>query len=239
VASGEGRAHGEAVTTILITGASRGIGAHTAHHLAAGGATVYAGARRPEHVQTEDGADLRPITLDVTDDASVAAAVQRVQEEAGALDVLVNNAGVPGSWAGPADIGPADFHDVFEVNVFAPARLTRAFLPLLLRGQHPRLVMVSSGMGSLTLQSSDATYADIAHLPYPASKAALNMLVVQYAKALPEVLVTAVDPGLTATDFTSGSGHSVAEGAEAVITAALDATGPSGRFMDRHGPTPW
>jgi len=94
-------------------------------------------------------------------------------------------------------------------------------------------------MGSLTLQSGDATYADIAHLPYPASKAALNMLVVQYAKALPEVLVTAVDPGLTATDFTSGSGHSVAEGAEAVITAALDATGPSGRFMDRHGPTPW
>lgn len=227
------------MTTILITGASRGIGAHTAHHLAATGATVYAGARHPEHLQTDDESDLRPIALDVTDDASVAAAVQRIRAEVGALDVLVNNAGIPGSWAGPAEIGPDDFRDVFEVNVFAPARVTRASLPLLLCGDRPRLVMVSSGMGSLTLQSSDATYADIAHLPYPASKAALNMLAVQYAKALPEVLVTAVDPGLTATDFTAGSGHSVAEGAEAVITAALDTTGPSGRFMDRHGPTPW
>ncbi len=225
------------MTTILVTGASRGIGAHTARHLASTGATVYAGARRPEEV--EGAGDLRPLALDVTDDASVAAAVERVSSESGVLDVLVNNAGVPGSWGGPAEIGPADFHDVFEVNVVAPARTTRAFLPLLRRSRSPRLVMVSSGMGSLALQSGDPTYAEIAHLPYPASKAALNMLVVQYAKALPEVLVTAVDPGLTATEFTGGSGHSVAEGAEAVITAALDTTGPSGRFMDRNGPTPW
>ncbi|MGX5653747.1 hypothetical protein ACWKWC_03135 [Geodermatophilus nigrescens] len=110
---------------------------------------------------------------------------------------------------------------------------------MLRRGDRPRLVMVSSGMGSLTLQSTDEVYRDIAHLPYPASKAALNMLTVQYAKALPELLVTAVDPGLTATGFTDGVGQSVEDGAAIIIAAALDTAGPSGRFLNRHGPAPW
>lgn len=232
------------MSTMLITGASRGMGAHTTRELAATGATVFAGARRPDELAArlrETGAtgDIRPIALDVTDDASVAEAAAHVQETVGSLDVLVNNAGVPGTWAPAADVGPGDFTDVLATNVLGPVRITRAFLPLLRRGTSPRLVMVSSGMGSLTLQSTDEVYADIAHLPYPASKAALNMLTVQYAKALPEILVTAVDPGLTATEFTGGTGHSVAEGAGAIVIAALDTTGPTGRSMDRHGTTPW
>ncbi|WP_369054855.1 SDR family NAD(P)-dependent oxidoreductase [Kineococcus terrestris] len=232
------------MTTVLITGASRGMGAHTARELAAGGASVFAGARRPEQLAArlhQDAApgDIRPIALDVTDDASVAAAAAQVEGAVGALDVLINNAGVPGTWAPAAEVGPDDFADVLATNLLGAVRVTRAFLPLLRRGSSPRLVMVSSGMGSLTLQSTDAVYADIAHLPYPASKAALNMLTVQYAKALPGISVTAVDPGLTATEFTGGTGHSVAEGAQAIVTAALDTSGTTGRFVDRHGRAPW
>lgn len=232
------------MTTVLITGASRGLGANTAQRLAAAGATVFAGARRPEELadrlrEIGVSGDVRPVALDVTDDASVAAAAAGVERSTGALDVLINNAGVPGTWASAEDVGPQDFADVFATNVLGAVRVTRAFLPLLRRGSTPRLVVVSSGMGSLTLQSTNEVYADIAHLPYPASKAALNMIAVQYAKALPDVLVTAVDPGLTATEFTGGNGHSVDEGAEVIIAAALDTSGPSGRFLDRHGSTPW
>ncbi|MBF4163318.1 SDR family NAD(P)-dependent oxidoreductase [Nocardioides acrostichi] len=229
------------MTTVLITGASRGIGAHVARELADTGATVFAGVRRPEGLTSRlgDSGDLRPIALDVTDDASVAAAVSTVEEITDELDVVINNAGVAGTWAPAADVVPSDFADVLATNLLGPVRVTQAFLPLLRRGTKPRLVMVSSGMGSLTLQGNDSVYADIAHLPYPASKAALNMLTVQYAKALPEILVTAVDPGLTATDFTGAVGQTVAEGAQAVVSTALDTTRPSGGFVDRYGTTPW
>lgn len=232
------------MTVMLITGASRGMGAHATYELAATGATVFAGARRPDELtarlrEANVSGDIRPIALDVTDDDSVTAAAEHVQESVGTLDVLINNAGVPGTWAAAADVRPSDFTDVLATNLLGAVRVTHAFLPLLRRGSTPRLVMVSSGMGSLTLQSTDEVYADIAHLPYPASKAALNMLTVQYAKALPDIVVSAVDPGLTATEFTGGAGHSVAEGARAIVTAALDITGPSGRFMDRDGVSPW
>ncbi|MBF5082359.1 SDR family NAD(P)-dependent oxidoreductase [Quadrisphaera sp. INWT6] len=231
-------------TIVLITGASRGMGARTAAELAATGATVFAGARRPEELtarlrEAGTAGDIRPIALDVTKDASVAAAAAHIQGSVGALDVLINNAGVPGTWAPAADVGPDDFSQVLATNVLGPVRVTQVFLPLLRRGTHPRLVMVSSGMGSLTSQSTDAVYADIAHRPYPASKAAMNMLTVQYAKALPGIVVTAVDPGLTATEFTGGAGHSIAQGAEVIVSAALDTAGASGCFMDRHGITAW
>ena len=234
--------------TVLITGASRGLGAATARRLAAHGFTVFAGARDPErltqHLRPGSGlggatSDIRPVALDVTNDDSVRAAVAELDRAAGQLDVLINNAGVPGTWAAAEEVRPSDFDDVIATNLLGPVRVTQAFLPLLRRSGSPRLVMVSSGMGSLTLQTTDPTYSDIAHLPYPASKAALNMLAVQYAKALPDVLVTSVDPGLTATEFTNGTGHSVDEGTDAIVTAALDTTGPSGRFFDRNGATPW
>ena len=218
----------------------------TARRLAAEGFTVFAGVRDPARLAEQvwslpDGApaDVRPVALDVTDDATVSAAVEEVARSVGALDVLINNAGVPGTWADAEHVGPDDFTDVLATNLLGPVRVTQAFLPLLWRSRRPRLVMVSSGMGSLALQSTDAAYRDIAHLPYPASKAALNMLAVQYAKALPDVLVTSIDPGLTATEFTDHTGHSVEEGSDAIVAAALDEAGPSGRFLDRHGATPW
>ena len=234
------------MTTVLITGASRGIGAATTRRLATQGVTVWAGARTPSALAERLSADaatadldIRPLALDVTDDRSVTAAVREIEEAVGSLDVLVNNAGIPGTWAPAGEVGPDDFAQVFETNVFGVVRTTRAFLPLLSRGHRPRLVMVSSGMGSLALQSEDKVYRTIAHLPYPASKAALNMLTVQYARACPDLLVTAIDPGLTATEFTDHTGQTIEDGTDAIVAAVLDTTGPSGRFLDRHGPTPW
>ena len=231
---------------VLITGASRGVGAATARRLASSGFSVYAGARDPERLARQLRAKpgpatdlITPVKLDVTDDASVAAAVDQLARSVVALDVLINNAGVPGTWEPAEDVRPADFEDVLATNLLGPVRVTQAFLPLLRLAERPRLVMVSSGMGSLALQSRAAAYRDIAHLPYPASKAALNMLTVQYAKALPDVLVTSIDPGLTATEFTDHTGHSVEEGSDAIVDAALDTSGPSGRFLDRDGRTPW
>jgi len=234
------------MTTILITGASRGMGANAARRLAEQGCTVIAAVRDARAVEERLHADVQtralpihPVQMDVTSDASVAAAADHVRRSFDELDVLINNAGVAGTWAGADSVGPGDLVHVFSTNVLGPVRVTRAFLPLLRRSSTPRLVMVSSGMGAFSKQLQDPVYADIAHLPYPAAKAALNMLTVQYAKALPDVIVSAVDPGLTATDFTDGIGQSVEEGADVIIAAALDSTGPSSRFLDRSGQITW
>lgn len=233
------------MTVALITGASRGLGATASRRLASQGVTVLAGARKPAALAKVLRAeapelDIRPIALDVNDDASVDAAVHEVKNSVGAIDVLVNNAGVDGTYAPAPEVGPDDVRRVFETNVLGPVRVTQAFLPLLTQGQHPRLVMVSSGLGSLELIRTNEFYRNIAVLPYPASKAALNMLTVQYAKALPNVIVTAVDPGYTATEFNGYSGpQTIEEGTDAVVAAVLDTTGPSGRFLDRNGAVPW
>jgi NAD(P)-dependent dehydrogenase (short-subunit alcohol dehydrogenase family) len=158
------------------------------------------------------------------------------------LDVLVNNAGIIGSHASPLETGPADFLACFGVNLLGPVRVTRAFLPLLRGAAVPRIVMVSSGMGSLAVTTDpERLESGIVSLVYPSSKAALNMVTTQYAKALPGWKVNAVDPGYTATDLNGHSGHkSVAEGARAIVAMArVDAHGPTGGFFDDQEPVPW
>lgn len=230
------------MTYALVTGASRGMGWEVTRQLAESGWTVFAGARDPDAV-TERSRDvngaIHAIRLDVTDDDSVARAAAVVRETSSHLDVIVQNAGIAGSWAEPAEITPADFDAVLAVNVLGPVRVTHAFLPLLQASARPRLVFVSSGMGSFSSQTTDPDYAAIAHLPYPASKAALTMLAVQYAKGLPDVLVTAVDPGLTATEFTGGAGHDISVGVAPILNAARDTKGPTGRFMNKDGIAAW
>src|SRR5918997_678450 len=166
------------MTTVLITGANRGLGYETARQLADRGWTVLLGARDPERGRTAaeklaaDGGDVRHIPLDVTDDDSVAAAVERVTGITDRLDVLVNNAGIIGSTAAPLDTGPADFLACFGVNLLGPVRVTRAFLPLLARSELPRVVMVSSGMGSLAnTPDPDRLESTFVTLVYPSSKA--------------------------------------------------------------------
>ena len=236
------------MTTVLITGANRGLGYETARQLAERGWTVLLGARDPERGRTAaeklaaDGGDVRHIPLDVTDDDSVAAAVERVTGITDRLDVLVNNAGIIGSTAAPLDTGPADFLACFGVNLLGPVRVTRAFLPLLARSDLPRVVMVSSGMGSLAITTDpDRLESTFVALVYPSSKAALNMVTTQYAKALPGWKVNAVDPGYTATDLNARSGRkTVAEGARAIVAmAAVGPDGPTGGFFDDVGRVPW
>ena len=115
-------------------------------------------------------------------------------------------------------------------------------LPLLRAAEHPRIVNVSSGVGSFHRILEPGTVENAVTLPvYPATKAALTMLTVQYARALAGILVNAADPGFTGTDFNNHRGtQTVAEGTDAIVDlATLPPDGPTGTFQDRHGPVPW
>ncbi|MFC4125485.1 SDR family NAD(P)-dependent oxidoreductase [Nocardia rhizosphaerae] len=188
------------------------------------------------------GLDVEFLGLDVTDDASVAAAADAVKSVAGRLDVLINNAGILGPHAATSETCPDDLRKLFETNVFGPIRVTRAFLPLLRRAEQPRIVMVSSGMGSIAT-ITDPIWAE--QLPpvlgYPTTKAALNMLTVMYARELRGMQVNAIDPGYTATDLNGHSGfQAVTEGTDAVVAMATTGPdGPTGTFADRNGTAPW
>lgn len=234
-------------STVLITGANKGIGRETARQLAAAGWTVWLGARDPELGKAAaadlaaDGDDVRFVQLDVTDDASVDAAAVTVAAESGSLDVLVNNAGIGGPRLAPADTTAPDFLACFGVNLLGPVRVTHAFLPLLQTSVSPRVLMVSSGLGSFAVTADpDRLEAKLQGLVYQSSKAALNMVTMQYARAIPEVRFNAVDPGYTATDLNGHNGYqTLAEGAEAVVALATATTGPTGGFFDRSGPVAW
>ncbi len=236
------------MTPALITGAHRGLGLQAAHDLASLGWHVWLGSRDPGRgAEAARGlaslpGRVTPLALDVTDDASVEAAVEVVDDAGDPLDVLVNNAGITGPAVPPEETGPSDFLACFGVNLLGPVRVTRAFLPLLRRAEDPRVVMVSSGVGSIT-RTSDPTRLEsqIHSLIYPSSKAALNMVTSQYARAIPDVRFTAVDPGYTATDLNGHRGHQTVEEGTAIIVRAAtgQAGGPSGVFIDADGPLPW
>jgi NAD(P)-dependent dehydrogenase (short-subunit alcohol dehydrogenase family) len=227
------------MTTTLITGANRGLGYEAARRLRAAGHEVWIGARDAARGRAAaDALGARFVQLDVTDEASVATAAERLD----ALDVLVNNAGIAGARVAPPATTPADVAPVLETNVLGIVRVTHAFLPLLERSDNPVIVNVSSGMGSLGVTTDpERVESTIVAVAYPASKAAVTMLTTQYAKALPHMRVNAVDPGYTATDFNDHSGpQTVEEGTDAIVRMAqIDASGPTGAFVDRHGVVPW
>jgi NAD(P)-dependent dehydrogenase (short-subunit alcohol dehydrogenase family) len=182
------------------------------------------------------------VTLDVTSEDSVRAAAGQGEREHGRLDVVINNAGVAGGRVPVPDTGPEDLLAVYDTNVLGPVRVTRAFLPLLRRSTRPRIVMVSSGLGSMTLTADPGRVESTIHgLAYPSSKAALNMITTQYARVLPEFRVNAVDPGYTATDLNGHSGpQTVEEGTDAIVALAdVAPDGPTGGYFDRSGPLPW
>ena len=205
--------------------------------------TVILGARDPERGRAAaEWLGLRFVRIDVTDEASVAAAAADVEAHEGRVDVLVNNAGIAGSHAKAGDLTGDDATFVFDTNVASIVRVTHAFLPLLRRSEAPAVVNVSSGMGSQALtHDPDRVESTIAAPLYTASKAAVTMLTMQYAKALPEVRFNAADPGYTATDFNRHSGtQTVTEGTDAIVTLATEpATAGTGRYIDRFGPVPW
>ena len=235
------------MTTILVTGANKGLGYETARQLIAAGHTVYLGCRDSQRGQAAaQQLGARLVQLDVTDDASVAAAV-RVIEGLGGLDVLVNNAGVEGrgehnSIIGAEEVTADMVREVFDTNVFGVVRVTHAFLPLLHRSSHPVVVNVSSSLGSLSMaESPDSPVYHYPGVAYPASKAALNMITVRFANQLPNFRINAVEPGYTDTDLNGHTGtQTVEEGARIIVEMAqTTANGPTGGYFSAHGPVPW
>jgi NAD(P)-dependent dehydrogenase (short-subunit alcohol dehydrogenase family) len=235
------------MTTTLITGANKGLGFETARRLIAAGHTVYVGSRDPDRgrrAAAQLGA--RMVVIDVTDEESVVAAAKSIEADGG-LDVLVNNAGVEGRTPDngvimAADVTAAAMRALFETNVFGVVRVTRAFLPLLQRSAAPAVVNVSSSLGSMAKVTAPGTpqyaYPGIA---YPASKAAVNMITAQYAKAFPGMRINAVEPGYTKTDLNGNTGtQTVEEGAEIIVRMAqAGPDGPTGGYFDAAGPLPW
>ncbi|MBO3752077.1 SDR family oxidoreductase [Streptosporangiaceae bacterium NEAU-GS5] len=230
------------MTIALITGANKGIGYEVARGLAAEGVTVLAAARDQERgarAAAEIGA--RFVQLDVTSAESIAAAAKQVAADYGTLDVLVNNAGIAqGGWV-PSEVEMEPLRAVYETNVFGVVAVTNAFIPLLRASPAPRIVNVSSEVGSLSkaIDPADPLYA-LTGLAYQSSKSALNMVTLCYAKELTAFKVNACSPGYCATDLNGFSGPRTPQrGAEVVIRLALAADGPTGTFVDEDGPIPW
>jgi len=231
------------MTVTLITGANKGLGQETARRLVEAGHTVLLGARDETRGRTAaDHVGARFVQIDVTDDDSVRAAVADVERHEGVLDVLINNAGISGPYADPADLTGDDVLDVMNVNVAGVVRTTTAFLELLRQSSDPVIVNVSSGMGSLEFTHDPARVESSVLAPvYCASKAAVTMLTTQYAKAFNDIRVNAADPGYTATDLNGNSGpQTVTEGTDAIVALATEGPGNgSGRFVDRYAELSW
>ncbi|GAA4314535.1 NAD(P)-dependent dehydrogenase (short-subunit alcohol dehydrogenase family) [Actinomadura luteofluorescens] len=239
-------------TITLITGANKGIGYEIAVGLGALGHTVGVGARSPERLSEAveklraEGVDAFAVPLDVTSDESVAAAASLLSERFGRLDVLVNNAGVTGGMPQtPTTVDPATVRTVVETNVIGVIRVTNAMLPLLRRSAAPRIVNMSSSVGSLTRQSSQSAMEAVGPISaaYSPSKTFLNAVTLQYAKELHDtnILINAACPGYCATDLNGFRGVRTARqgAAVAIHLATLPDNGPTGSFFEDAGVVPW
>jgi NAD(P)-dependent dehydrogenase (short-subunit alcohol dehydrogenase family) len=242
----------------LVTGANKGIGLQIAKDLAAHGFTALVGSRNLENGEAAAksiGAAAHAVQFDVTDQASIAAAAERIRNEFGRLDVLVNNAaishtGKPGTTleelmkSNRASVASLDeVRAVYETNVFGVLAVTQAVLPLLREAPAGRIVNVSSGVGSLTL-NSDPTFPYRAGfgVGYAASKTALNAITLSFAIELEStnIKVNAVSPGFTATALNNFEGtDTVEQGARNPVRVALEENGPTGTFTGPDGPLPW
>ncbi|MYX33312.1 MULTISPECIES: SDR family oxidoreductase [Streptomycetaceae] len=235
------------MTTTLITGANKGLGYETAGRLIAEGHTVWIGARDAERGrQAAERLGASFVQLDVTDDDSVAAAARTVEAQGG-LDVLINNAGIEvrradNSVVPTVETTADEMRKTFDTNVFGVVRVLHAFVPLLRKSASPVVVNVSSGLGSLHhVTDPDQPAYMFPGMDYPASKLAVNMITVQYAKALPDFRINSVEPGFTKTDLNGNTGfQTVEQGSEIIVRMALvGSDGPTGGYFDRDGALPW
>ncbi|WP_022930376.1 SDR family NAD(P)-dependent oxidoreductase [Patulibacter americanus] len=232
------------MTTSLITGGNKGLGRETARRLHAAGHDVWIGARDEQAGRaTADELGVRFVALDVTRQDTIDAAVATIAA-AGGLDVLVNNAAIADGMATPfVDTDVAAMNAIMDTNVLGPMRLAIACWPLLQASPAPVVVNVSSSLGSLGRSTTDPELFEHGYLPvaYPASKAALNMVTVKLARALPRARVNAVNPGFSATDLNDHLGPLTVEvGVEPIVQAALlGPDGPTGTFFEAEGVVAW
>ena len=227
----------------LVTGGNTGLGFETARRLKGLGHQVYISSRNAEKGRiAAEALGVNYVTMDVTDEVSIQLAAQAILDREGHLDVLINNAGIPGAYTKPEDLTADMMHEVFDTNVYGIVRVTNAFLPLLRNSTHPRIVNVSSGLGSFgQVLNPEKIESKVNALAYCASKSAASMLTVQYAKGLPKIKINAVDPGPTKTGekFSNGQ-QTVTEGTDAVVKmATIDKDGPTCTFSNRDGIIPW
>ncbi len=244
----------------LVTGANQGVGLQVAKELTAHGFTVLVGSRNLENGEAaakEVGPDAHALQLDVTDQASIAAAAERVRTEFGRLDLLVNNAAISNTRKGDlslqeyAKISLAsnasldEVRAVWETNVFGVLAVYQAMLPLLREATAARIVNVSSGVGSLTTNADSAyPYRAFFSPVYPASKTALNAITLAMMLELEStgIKVNLVSPGFTKTALNGYAGtETVEEGSREVVRVALlGPDGPSGTFTRWENVTiPW
>ncbi|TVY84575.1 Short-chain dehydrogenase/reductase tropE [Lachnellula suecica] len=239
-------------TIVLITGSNTGIGLATARKLAAqpnyhviiGSRNAAAGAEAAASLKAENpSADVSSVLIDLVSDDTINTAVEHISSTHGRLDVLINNAGVLLERAG---LNTRDlFQQTFATNVFGAACLTEACLPLLRKSSLPRLVFVSSRMGSLELTLDKTTpYYAIDYKAYDASKAALNMLALNYKRILDDKggLVNVACPGLVSTKLTNFYPGALTPevGAERIAELAMLSEGSvNGTFSDRNGEIAW
>lgn len=244
----------------LVTGANQGIGLQITKDLAAKNFIVFLGTRKlanGEAAAKDIKGDVRPIQLDVTDQASIAAAAKKIESEVGQLDVLINNAGISNTrfkqgqtlaeymHSTRASVASLDeVRAVWETNVFGALAVYQAVLPLLRKSKAARIVAVSSGMGSLTsILDKNFPYRAGYTPVYGASKAAMNAITVAMALELENegIKVNVVTPGFTKTALNNFEGPETVEqgAAEAVRVAIAGDEIPSGAFTMTGATLPW
>ncbi|KAM0471904.1 hypothetical protein ACHAPX_009039 [Trichoderma viride] len=231
---------------VLVTGANQGIGFEIAkslsskpgYHVLLGSRDLQRGIDAAKQLQ-EQSLNVEPITIDITSENSIAEAVQQVTSKFGRLDVLVNNAGI----CLPAERTSApslrNFQDTFTVNAFGTTLATEAFIPLLTASSAPRVVFVSSSIGSLALHGDYPVGLPI----YRSSKAALNMIMLHYAFKYKDAgwKVNAACPGFCATNLNGYSGSDTPQNGalNAVRLATLGDDGETGTFSNKEGIVAW
>ncbi|TKH46416.1 short-chain dehydrogenase [Paenibacillus terrae] len=236
---------------VLITGGNKGIGFETARQLGNMGYVILIGARSEEKgheavtfLETEN-IKAKTVVLDVTNPSSVLSAVEWIEQEYGYLDILINNAGVffEGNTP-PSELELSVLKNTYETNVFGVFSVTKAILPLLKKSSAGRIVNLSSGLGSLTLNSDPTSeFYNVNSLAYNSSKTAVNALTVFFAKELRDtpIKINSVCPGFTATDLNGNSGYRTVEQAASSVVklATINNDGPTGSFFDENGVVPW
>ncbi|SEA61886.1 SDR family oxidoreductase [Pedobacter hartonius] len=242
---------------VLITGANKSIGLETARQLLKQGYYVFLGSRdlkngqdAVEMLNAEGLNEVESVKIDITNQESINNARTEIGRKTEVLDALINNAGMSGgSPQAPSTVDLDVMNLVFDTNFYGAVRVTQAFIDLLEKSKQPRIVNVSSGLGSLTLSSDpNFKYHQFKGGIYGPSKAALNMYTIALAYELREkpFKVNAVDPGFTATDFNNhlGTGNVNVAGARIAKYVLIGEDGPTGKFISEEmnpetGEIPW
>ncbi|MBO9694236.1 SDR family NAD(P)-dependent oxidoreductase [Chryseobacterium sp.] len=231
---------------IFITGANQGIGFETARQLAALGHYIYLGSRSllngieaQQKLNRAGFHNVECIEIDVTDIYSIQSAKQTLESKAKQLDVLINNAGIAGEQPQNISTGSiSNLRNVFETNFFGAVQTTQLFIDLLKKSEGPRIINVSSPLGSLSLQSDSQNPNFRTYDAYSASKTALNAFTVLLSKEFEETdfKIISIEPGYTASNLNQYQGTQTPEQAAGIIVKFVTLQDiPTGKFFDRKG----